>query len=73
MKKTKRILAVVGVVFLLSLYGLTLFAALTSSPHSTALFQASLYSTAVIPIMLYAYILVYRLLKKESQDKLHKD
>ncbi len=73
MKKVKRILAIIVVIFLVSLYGLTLYAALTSSPNSHALFQASLYSTVIIPIMIYAYILVYRLLKKESQDKIHKE
>ncbi len=69
MKKIKRILAIIVVIFLVSLYGLTLYAALTASPNSHALFQASLYSTVVIPIMIYAYMLVYKLLKKWSQDK----
>ncbi len=73
MKKIKRIAAILIVVFLLSLYGLTLFAAFTSSPNKNALFQASLYSTVVIPIMIYSYMLVYRLLKKESQKKFPKD
>ncbi len=73
MKKIKRVLAMIAVIFLVSLYGLTLYAALTSSPDSHALFQASLYCTVAVPIMIYAYILVYRLLKKDSQDKIHKE
>lgn len=72
MKKTKRIFAMIAVIFLLSLTGINLYAALTSSPKSHALFQASLYSMVVIPIMIYAYILIYRLVKKDSQDKTDK-
>jgi len=69
MKKMKRIVALIGVILLLSLYALTIVGALTASPNSAALFQASIYSTIVVPIMLYAYILVYRVVKKDSQDK----
>jgi quinol-cytochrome oxidoreductase complex cytochrome b subunit len=68
MKSIKRILAIIAVIFLLSLIGLTVYAALTSSPNSHALFQACIYSIVVIPIMIYAYMLVYRLVKKNGQD-----
>ena len=71
MKKVKRILAILAVVFLVSLIGINVYAAFTASPDSHALFQASLYSIVVIPIMIYAYILVYRLLKRYSEDKNH--
>lgn len=68
MKKMKQISAIIVVVFLLSLYLLTFIGALTASKYSAALFQASLYSTVVIPIMIYLYMFVYRLLKKDSKD-----
>lgn len=71
MKKVKRILAILTVVFLLSLIGINVYAAFTASPASHALFQASLYSIVVIPIMIYGYILVYRLLKRYAEDKNH--
>lgn len=67
MKKIKRILALAAVFLLLSMYLLTLVGALTHSEYSRALFQASLYATVVIPVMLYGYMLVYRLIKKNSQ------
>lgn len=69
MKKGKRILAMVGVILLVSLYILTLIGAFTASPHSHALFLASIYSTIVIPILIYGYMLIYRLVKKNSDDK----
>ncbi len=71
MKKVKRIFAILTVVFLLSLIGINVYAAFTASPASHALFQASLYSIVVIPIMIYGYILVYRLLKRYAEDKNH--
>ena len=69
MKKMKRILALIGAILLFSLYLLTLVGALIASPHSAALFQASIYSTIVVPIMLYAYMMIYRVVKKDSEDK----
>ena len=68
MKKLKRTLAIFGVIFLVSLYLLTLISAITASKHSNALFQASLFSTFIIPVFLYALGLVYRLLKKDSSN-----
>ncbi|MDF2952086.1 MAG: hypothetical protein K0S18_1669 [Anaerocolumna sp.] len=68
MKKTKRILAIIGVVFLLSIYLITLIGAITASPNSSALFQASIYSTIVVPVMLYAYLFIYKLFKKNGTD-----
>ncbi|MDF2472907.1 MAG: hypothetical protein K0R92_882 [Lachnospiraceae bacterium] len=68
MKKMKRMLAIIGVVVLLSIYSLTMIGAITASPHSSALFQASIYSTIVVPVMLYVYMFIYRLLKKNATD-----
>lgn len=68
MKKMKQVGAIIGVVFLLSLYLITFIGALTASKYSAALFNASLYSTVVIPVMIYLYIFVYRMLKKDSKD-----
>ncbi len=68
MKKVKQILALISVIFLLSLYVLTIVGAITASPYSNGLFMASVYSTIVVPILLYAYILIYRVLKKNSED-----
>jgi NADH:ubiquinone oxidoreductase subunit 6 (subunit J) len=70
MKKMKRILALIGAVLLLSLYLMTLIGALTASENQGALLKASIYSTVVVPVFLYAYMLVYRLLKK-TRDKMN--
>ncbi|MFU0828167.1 MAG: Group-specific protein [Lachnoclostridium sp.] len=67
--KAKRILAILAVIFLLSVIGINFYAAFTATPESNALFQASLYSMVVIPIMIFAYIFVYRLVKRNDEEK----
>lgn len=64
MKKLQRILALTGVILLLGLYALTLVSAILATPYSAGLFKACLFSTVFIPIMIYAILLVYRVLKK---------
>lgn len=69
MKKIKRILALIGVVLLVCLYGSTLVFALMDSPAADGLLRASIAATILIPVLLYAYILITRLLKKRRDDQ----
>lgn len=64
MKKIKRILAVIGILFLLSLYVITLVLALTDDPNTMNAFRASIYCTFLIPVLIWAYTFIYKLLKK---------
>lgn len=59
MKKAKRILALAGVVLLVAMYAATLVFALIDSPHSFALFKASVYCTIVIPVIIYGSTLIF--------------
>ena len=68
MKKAKRILALAGAVLLVCMYACTLIFALMGSPASTGLFKASVAATILVPVLLYAYILVARLLKGSGSD-----
>lgn len=70
MKKTKRILAIVGIAVLLGLYITTLLLALFNSGAAFNMFKACLYATFVLPVLLYAYSFIYKLLKNNySKDK----
>ena len=69
MKKIKRILALIGVVLLICLYGSTLVFALMDSPAADGLLRAPIAATILIPVLLYAYILIARLLKKRRDDQ----
>lgn len=69
MKKGKRILAIIGVVLLVGMYLATLILAIFDRSASMSMFKAAAACTILIPIMLYAYTLVY----KWTKDKNDKD
>lgn len=62
--KMKRILALAGAVLLAGLYLITLILAFADPTASKDWLKASAVCTVVIPIFLYAYLLIYRYLKK---------
>ncbi len=63
-EKIKRILAWIGIVLLVGMYGAALVFALIDSPWARDWLKASLGMTLVVPVLLYAYIFIYKLLKK---------
>lgn len=77
MKKSKRIMAIVGVVALVSLYLASLITAFFVTEASAALFKISIISTVAIPILIYAYTLVCKVFGKkiiiDESGKLIKD
>lgn len=68
MKKTKRILAIIGVVLLVALYGSTLVFAIFDHTKSLGLLKASIACTILLPVLLYAYTLIYKLLNKKDRE-----
>ena len=68
MKNTKRVLALVAAILLFGMYLSTLIFALIGSPHSTDLLWASVACTIILPVLIYAYLLVYRLTRHDNQD-----
>lgn len=73
MKKIKRILAGAAALILFAMYAATLIFALIGSPASRKLLMASIACTILLPVLLYAYILVYRLLKGGEDDEERED
>ena len=64
----KRILAIIGIVILVSLYVMTfIFALLSNNKAFEGLFKASVYMTFVVPVMLYVYMMFYKLLHREDE------
>ena len=68
MKKLKRILAILVVCILVGLYISTLVFALIGSPQAINLLKAAVACTILLPILLYGYLLIYRLLKKNDES-----
>ena len=61
--KLKRIFALLLVIIMVALVFLTLYFALTGSPY----FTASMISMFMLPILVYAYMFIYRLLHKDEK------
>ena len=60
MKNIKRLLAIIGVGLLVCMYVLTFILSLTDHSKTGGMLMASLYATVVIPVLLYAFMLVYK-------------
>lgn len=71
MKKGQRILAILGIILLLVMYGSTLFFAITDNSDTMGLFRASIYTTIVVPVLIWAYTFIYKLIhgKKDDDEK----
>lgn len=69
MKKGKRILAMAGVICLVILYVITLVSAVFATPATKDFFMLSLVATIMIPLLVYVYMLIARLIfGKDSED-----
>lgn len=71
MQKLTRIFALIGAILLAGLYICTLILALIDSAYTSDLLKAAIASTIILPVLLYAYILIYRL-AKHSDDSSEK-
>ena len=68
MKKTKRILALIGAILLLLLYVVAFVATVLDHTSDMRYWKAAVAATIIIPVLIWAYSFVYRLLKG-SDDK----
>ena len=59
----KRVLALALAAVLVILYLSTVYFAITDDPKTMGLFKASVALTILVPIMIYAYQLVFRVMK----------
>lgn len=70
MEKLKRILAWTGIILLVGMYVITLILAIVDSSTTGVMFKASFACSFLIPVMLYAYMLVYKWTKdRNDSDK----
>ncbi len=69
MKKIKQVLAIIGVILLVGLYLSTLVLAIFGSARTINLFIASIVATVIIPVLIWAYSMVYKLLKKHYSNR----
>ncbi len=62
-QKLKQILAWAGIVLLVGMYLTTIICAVIGTPFADQLLRASIFATFLIPLLLYAIMLVAKLLK----------
>lgn len=68
MKKVKRILSLLGAIVLIGLYAATLICALSARENFMDLLMVSVYATVIVPVLLWAYTFIYRLIKKGNNE-----
>ena len=70
MKKLKQITALIGVIALAGLYVSTLVLALIGSAEAINLLKVAVYATIVLPVLLWAYSFIYRMMKGKQNDSM---
>ena len=63
----KRVMALIGAVILACMYVATLVFAIIDDPKTMSFFKASVALTILVPVLLYAYQLVFRVTKSLSE------
>lgn len=69
MKKIKQILAILGIVLILGINILLVFAAGTASEDNMGMFNAAIVTVILVPVLLWIYLYIYKLIKKRDDDK----
>lgn len=75
MKKIKQVVAIIMCVLLVGMYVASFVAAIFAKPQAHGLFMASVGMTIMIPLLLYAYTIIYRVIHPEvhEEDGMYKD
>ena len=69
MKNIKRILAILGAIILADLYISTIVCELSYNENYIDMLMASVYATVIIPVLIWAYSFVYKMVKKNHEQK----
>jgi Na+/melibiose symporter-like transporter len=69
MKNIKQVLAILGIVLILGLNVLLVFAAGTASEDGMGMFGGAGVAVVMIPILLWIYLYIYKLIKKRREDE----
>lgn len=70
MKRIKRILAIAGIVLLALMYAATFLCAILDTSSTMVLFRACVMCTILVPILIWGYIVIYRLAKGRDNQEL---
>ena len=69
MKKVKQVLAILLILILIGLYVSTLVFAIIGSERAMVWLKISIYATIVLPVLLWAYGFIYKMIKDDNEKK----
>lgn len=67
--KSARIVALLGIVFLVALYVVTFFAAIFDNSATGNLFRVCLFATIAIPLLLWIYLWLFQKVKERKDEQ----
>ena len=68
MKKAKQVLAILGIVLILGVNILLLFAAGTANADNMGTFNAAIVTVILVPVLLWVYLFFFKLMKKRREE-----
>lgn len=68
--KGRRIVALITVGVLISMYGLTIVFAIMAKPYANRLFVVSIFASLIIPVLVYVYLLLQKLFVNKDKDSI---
>lgn len=68
MKKTRQILAWIGIILLIALYVSAMVLAFMGGERAKEMLGVAIFCTFVVPIMLWVYTFIYKLIKDKKED-----
>lgn len=69
MKKVKQILAILGIILILGINVVLIFAAGNATEDNTNVFHAAMVTVVLVPVLLWIYLYVFKLIKKSGKDE----
>lgn len=69
MNRIKQLFAIILIILLISLYVITLVFAIMDNTSTMSMFAASVLATIIIPVLLWAYTFIYKLVNKKSDSE----
>ena len=68
MKKVKQVAAIIICIMLVGMYVVSFIAAIMAKPQAHGLFMASVGMTIMIPLLLYGYTVIYKVIHPEKSE-----
>lgn len=69
----KRVIALIGIIVLVAMYGVTLVFALIDDPNTMYMLGASVVASAVIPVLIWAGMMLVRGRNQNKENNAHID